>query len=686
MNSAGACGGGGGGSGLLGVRRKQQNRPAAASGMLANNATGGAVTSTRVPPKSAFGPLKATAGSIVVPAAPGGPEPANNDTTTSHCSNAANDSLCANTAQQTAQQAAQQQQQLARALAELDRERTKRAEAETRCATLGFDARRLRSDVIILRRQRDAFVDMVEALTADSCDAVRYAAAARSGSEREEQESALSLHDIRLLEIMPWDERARNITEVVEEVYEWQVGDGGGAEGQWTNRTEMFPADFRALPVHRPGAGATNGGGGGGDDIMSSQQAQTFKGFVLTDRHCTRILDLEGGYPLPTAGSTWRWIGGWRVELQHPCGTPCDEGGWTYCNLPQLLVSNAPGAVYGSPTPPSLRDAGEIDASASNDSPNPGNTSIPPPKLQFRRRRWTRLRILVSYPSMSARTEACLDLLAENAILDLKTAKMEDYAHRMVDVARNKEDANRKLRRRLRSTEAALKALEQEKVDATIDSRDVTQKDGATTSTSRNPISTTAADTTSRGYVSSQSQDTTYSTDPPSSEDEADTKAGTTSSSTVSFCATSVSRSTSEGSNGTNSSATSQAGISMHPLTAKSIAKKACQDSAATPNPLGGHSVNGVINGARRSLDEYGGAFFGRMLRPMVPSELRGGLGKLQIGENGKTNENLGSSNEGSGCSSTYAWRGNNNEPNSDCEEGEPFRIPGGAGSPTVSY
>ena len=612
MNSADACAGGS----SLGGASVRRNRPNAASGANAADTCCPATAATHTPPKSAFDVLKVAAANTKP--APGGPEPVNDSTnTTSAC-----DRICSNAAATSSlpQQASAQeqpytqnndnnttaQQQLARALAELDRERTKRAEAETRCATLSFDARRLRSDTIILRRQRDAFVDMVESLTADSCDAVLYA------SSRSEEESTLSLHDIRLLEIMPWDERVRDVAEVLEEVYEWQVYDS--TEGRWTNRTEMFPDDFRSLPVHKPcPAGTTTAAAANSSDNTSPQQ--NFQGFVLTDRNCTRILDLEGGYPLPSAGSTWRWIGGWRVELQHPCGTPCDEGGWTYCNLPQLLVSNAPGAVFGSPSPPSLTDAGHTTRSSIVDGYNSNlsaNTPHPsPPKLQFRRRRWTRLRVLLSYPSISARTEACLDLLAENAILDLKAAKMEDYAHRMVDVARGKDEMNRRLRRRLRSTEAALRALEQEKGDAGIDDAVVGSNDSMkkiadhapsmssspspTPSSPQNtkrrwslsfPLTLSSASSPKPIYAdsnpnnpahgipsaplledddpnehrhnaSSPSQDTTYSTDPNSSEDEVDS--GT------------------------------EAGISMHLISAKSIAEKACQNNvdqgASSPNP-----------------------------------------------------------------------------------------------------
>lgn len=702
MNSADACAGGAGGS--LGVRRNRPNAAGLSGGANASDTCAATDAATHTPPKSAFDVLKSAAANVK--AAPGGPEPVNdNGTNTSACATSSGDRICSNAAaasslpQRAPAQAADlqtqhhdndttAQQQLSRALAELDRERTKRAEAETRCATLSFDARRLRSDAIILRRQRDAFVDMVESLTADSCDAVLYA------SSRSEDESTLSLHDIRLLEIMPWDERVREVAEVLEEVYEWQVYDG--AEGRWTNHTEMFPADFRSLPVQKPcPAGTTTAASSDNapSQKQQQQQQQNFQGFVLTDRNCTHILDLEGGYPLPSAGSTWRWIGGWRVELQHPCGTPCDEGGWTYCNLPQLLVSNAPGAVFGSPSPPSLTDAGHTTRRSSTTNANAASAPSPsPPKLQFRRRRWTRLRVLLSYPSMSARTEACLDLMAENAILDLKAAKMEDYAHRMMEIAREKDEMNRKLRRRLRSTEAALHALEREKIDAGIDdtiagSHDSMKKiavanayptpsmsssSSPTPSSSQNtkrrwslsfPLTLSSASSPKPIYAisntnnsahgipsapvledddsndhcenaSSSSQDTTYSTDPNSSEDEVDS--GT------------------------------EAGTSMRPISAKSIAEKACQNNVGAPTAASNsqwanhHAVHGVINGARRSIDE-GGAFLGRMLRPKVPTELRGNLGKIQLDD------------EDIMCAG-------------DCEEGgEPFRIPGG-GSPTVSY
>ena len=535
---------------------------------------------------------------------------------------------------------------LTRALAELDRERLLRAESETAASALSSTVRRLRSDALALRAQRDAFVAMVESLTAvDSCDAVAHAAkrqsgvgaAGKNGDESASATAALSLHDIRLLEIMPWDERVRNVAEVVEVVYEWQVGApcdgsnsgdnngateaGGGQQTRtWTSRVDGFPAEFRSLPVHRPGAGSSGSSGARNGETSSCFR----KGVVLPDASCTRLLDLTGGYPLPTddaGGSTWRWVGGWDVERHHPCGTPCDEDGWTYIDDNRHRHAN-------------------------------------PPTPQYRRRKWARLRVVISYPSVSARTEACLALWAENAIASRHAAHMEEHAGRMASVARRREEENRCLRRRLREAEAARRALEQERADAAIDggSCDAIEKDGAATACASTPPSPPTSpdpqsgrrsarrrwslpfcsasspskplfqedsDTTTNKSVpahayhalpvvpsleddvcaSSPSQDTTYLTDSSSSEDDEAENSGTTS---------------------------SQAGISMHPLAAaRSAAQRAC------PEP-----VSDVIHGARRSLDEYGGTFFGRILRPKgVPGELRGGLEEIQIGEEDEDEE-----------------------------------------------
>jgi hypothetical protein len=252
----------------------------------------------------------------------------------------------------------------------------------------------------------------------------------------------LPLYLVRLLEVIPWDPRAREHIFGTEEVYEWQVYDK--RERKWQGHIRSFPSFFKALPVTRPKpvGNATIqetpvrdrslllflAGGGGGEGVAAAPS----KHGVLTNAALTQVLNIETGFPLPADGATWQWIGGWRVDkrvtIHHAeasdpsqAGTTtapdasatsiattairqkvdCDDNGWSYAREAQHFILNPTELAWDHP-------------------------GADPPERRIRRRKWTRQRLLVDYPYASERTQNYLKLLAENARLSVTSSKISD--------------------------------------------------------------------------------------------------------------------------------------------------------------------------------------------------------------------------------------------------------------------
>jgi hypothetical protein len=191
-------------------------------------------------------------------------------------------------------------------------------------------------DYLAMQTQVEGYQQLVDVLTKGK-PAIAAAAknentvnrGSRSNSRIHSNDSAikhkqtLPLYVVRLLEVIPWDPRAREHIFGTEEVYEWQVYDK--REKKWQGHIRSFPSFFKALPVTRPkpGGNATiqeqptrdrslllflAGGGGEGAAAAPSKHG------VLTNAALTQVLNIETGFPLPADGATWQWIGGWRVD------------------------------------------------------------------------------------------------------------------------------------------------------------------------------------------------------------------------------------------------------------------------------------------------------------------------------------------------------------------------------------
>jgi hypothetical protein len=364
-------------------------------------------------------------------------------------------------------------------LQELDRERTKRAELEAKIRqleqaaaavtqksrTLPPQATETDADpsrqalFLAMEAQLEGFRQLVDAMTVGKPAIAAAAAAAEQKSSalasasnnrrttnnitnsRDTTTKTLALHVVRLLEVMPWDPRANAHIFAREQVYEWQIYDR--REGVWRAKLQYFPAVFRSLPVTRPKPGSDNNNNGK-TAVVQEEYANTkkerslllflagdkgttaapSKHGVLTNAAMTQVLNIEAGFPLPQDGGSWQWIGGWRVDKRVIVVTAattlttddadaalrqkvdCDEHGWSYAREPQHFVVNPTKLVW--------------------DHDGKESTLNSHPQRRFRRRKWTRLRVLVDYPFASERTQNYLKLLAENTRLSVVSSKISD--------------------------------------------------------------------------------------------------------------------------------------------------------------------------------------------------------------------------------------------------------------------
>jgi hypothetical protein len=370
-------------------------------------------------------------------------------------------------------------------LEELDRERSKRAElelkirhlveaqttaAQTAAATTAESSKQERKykengagagdkknipsshDYLAMQTQVVGYQQLVDELTrgkpaiAAAAKNEKTDSLGRSGISRNNgrKKQTLPVYVVRLLEVIPWDPRAREHIFGIEEVYEWQVYDK--RERKWQGNIKSFPAFFKALPVTRPKPGGNStiqettrdrslllflaGGGEKGAATAPSKHG------VLSNAALTQVLNIETGFPLPKDGATWQWIGGWRVDKRVKVGdqhaeedrsqahagvtthdvsaagnnlrqkVDCDDDGWSYAREAQHFILNPTELAWDHPG--SSAECGSL------------------PERKIRRRKWTRQRLLVDYPYASERTQHYLKLLAENTRLSVTSSKISD--------------------------------------------------------------------------------------------------------------------------------------------------------------------------------------------------------------------------------------------------------------------
>lgn len=268
-------------------------------------------------------------------------------------------------------------------LDELDRERSHRAELAARMKKMSQELQTLQRvnasisgkvatdrAVLTLQAERDGYLELIHALTQD-----------RPAFSKHQK---LPIHVVRLLEVIPWDPRAKQYLFGQETVYEWQIL---GADKNWQTQLRYFPTVFKTLPTIVPQPGKIVGEA----PTSSSPPRQC----VLTNLDATHILNIDKGYPLPKDGGDWVWIGGWRIEKN----TDTDAEGWSYSNDLDLKLESS---YYSDFRPPERGTR----------------------NLVKRRRKWTRSRAMIDYPQASTMTQEYLKLVAEKATLDVTVEKL----------------------------------------------------------------------------------------------------------------------------------------------------------------------------------------------------------------------------------------------------------------------
>lgn len=373
-------------------------------------------------------------------------------------------------------------------LDELDRERSRRAELEEQVRKLQEESDAVRKSnqqaqysraqnnseahqvshrvFVSMETEVKGYQQIVDALTLGKPAIAAAAAAERANESRgkgvvhrstqaEHHRKTLPLHVVRLLEVLPWDPRAQQYIFAVEEIFEWQVYQNSA----WQAHLRFFPTGFKTLPLVKAEASnatrsvddgaanqsyATNRGSSptekkdhrnflsflAGADMQSPVASRRRnKHRIFTNERVTALYDLDAGYPLPNRdGCVWEWVGWWRAgtrvstgsvtdELDNHSKVDSDQSGWSYVveprdfylGLPDMIWDNAAVAIVPNPTVPSQ-----------------GRDAVTAPTRPYRRRRWTRHRVLVDYLHASEPTRQYLKLLAENARLSVAAGKIND--------------------------------------------------------------------------------------------------------------------------------------------------------------------------------------------------------------------------------------------------------------------
>ena len=281
-------------------------------------------------------------------------------------------------------------------LEELDRERHKRAELEAQVRVLQEELHSQRrkssqstktsvKDYTMVVTERDGYKEILDAITEDR--------PAFSAQNQNDSNNSLPIHIIRLLEVMPWDARAQQYVFGMEQVYEWQIYT---ADKKWQKELRYFPQFFKSLPIVIPTPGKTVSEASRNNNPFGGIMIAPPKQCLLTNLDVTTILNIDKGYPLPENGGGWTWVGPWKVEKN----METDEQGWMYSNDIQIRVD-----------PSSYCNEFKL--------PEKGKANI-----MKRRRKWTRLRVLIDYPYASHMTRQYLKLVSEKAASDVNVDKL----------------------------------------------------------------------------------------------------------------------------------------------------------------------------------------------------------------------------------------------------------------------
>ncbi len=239
---------------------------------------------------------------------------------------------------------------------------------------------RMKNELITLRIENDGYLELIHALSPNN-NAMVVAL--------NDDSNTLPLQVIQLLELMPWDERVPLHIKDFDTYYQWQVYDT--KKKTWVDKIDLFPNDEHCSLVPKLG------------DKASKYQMEN--------------------QTLPTKKGTWQWIGNWTIDgiPHHHTTTSDSEFGWIYADKPEYIKSNIEGQCFNE----------------ANSKESESTTII---TRKYRRRRWKRQRVLISYPGISRRSTQFLHVHAENAKLSLSVEKLHDQVFQLQNQLNEKEE------------------------------------------------------------------------------------------------------------------------------------------------------------------------------------------------------------------------------------------------------
>ncbi|GFH46749.1 hypothetical protein CTEN210_03223 [Chaetoceros tenuissimus] len=281
----------------------------------------------------------------------------------------------------------------------------------------------------VLTIERDEYRSLLDSLTSTN-KAITLA--------NQKEDGTLPFYQTRLLEISPWDEKVNDYIQCTDEFYEWQAFDP--RTGKWNEKKLGTNPYFQNLPFGNVDMNTC------GENEEKSAEVQTSpkkkflfsnaaQSSVCTNIKLSYILDLSDGFPVPKQG-TWEWINTWGVitygsddaiestTLQRLSCTEDIQGkGWVHAASMKSLLNNEK------------------------------CTCIPQANSRFRRRKWNRTRVLLSYPGISPTTLNMLKMHAQNSKLTMAVSKLErqvaDMQREMDIKEKEYEERNAELSRKL---------------------------------------------------------------------------------------------------------------------------------------------------------------------------------------------------------------------------------------------
>lgn len=295
----------------------------------------------------------------------------------------------------------------------------------------------------VLTIERDEYRSLLDSLTSTN-KAITLA--------KQKENGTLPFYQTRLLEISPWDEKVNDYIQCTDEFYEWQAFDT--RTGKWNEKKLGTNPYFQNLPFGNVDMNTFGENEEKSAEVQTSPKKKFLFSTAAQSSVCTNlkmsfILDLSDGFPIPKQG-TWEWINTWGVII-FPSDTAIES-----TTLQRLSCTE------------DIQGKGWIHAaSMKNLLSNEKCTCTPQANSRFRRRKWNRTRVLLSYPSISPTTLNMLKMHAQNSKLTMAVSKLErqvvEMQQEMNIKEKDYEDRNSELSRKLLDK----KAIVEEK-DSTI--------------------------------------------------------------------------------------------------------------------------------------------------------------------------------------------------------------------------